>query len=384
VDDTGNTDEDTPVTVSVLTNDSDPEGLVLSVSAVGLPAYGSASTDGTTVTYTPINRTADYIAVFNYTVSDGKGVDTATVTVLAVADNDPPTAAGDAIAVNEGAKTANLHATLLSNDTDPDTDDSHDIVAVDTSATVGAVTFDDATDTLVYTASGFDSLAAGVIATDTFAYTMEDGGGGQATATVTVAVVGVDKDIYHVYLPFTARSYVSAPDLVVERIIATSDSIQLVIKNQGHVPVANEFWIDVYIDPDPIPTAVNQVWPYLCDEGLVWGITADALPLLPGDAITLTIGDVFYVPEYSSVSWPLATDTPVYAQVDSADITTTYGAVLETHEIAGETYNNISSTLSTADVTGLALPPANGTSRSSSLSGLPPRPYIPLSPSLPR
>ena len=372
------------MTVSVLTNDSDPEGLVLSVSAVGLPAYGSASTNGTTVTYTPVNRTADYTAVFAYTVSDGELADTATVSVSVSAENDPPTAASDEVAVNEDETTANLHATLLSNDTDPDTDDSHDIVAVNTNGTVGAVTFDDATDTLVYTASGFDSLAAGGIATDTFAYTMEDGGDSQATATVTVTVVGVDKDIFYVYLPFTARRYVSAPDLVVERVTATSDSIQLVIKNQGHAPVANEFWIDVYIDPDPIPTAVNQVWPYLCDEGLVWGITADALPLLPGDAITLTIGDIFYVPEYSSVSWPLAIDTPVYAQVDSADITTAYGAVLETHEITGGEYNNISSTFSTADVTGLASPPASGTSRPNSLGGLPLRPYIPLSPSLPR
>jgi hypothetical protein len=43
--------------------------------------------------------------------------------------------------------------------------------------------------------------------------------------------------------------------------------------------------------------------------------------------------------------------TPVYAQVDSVNSDTTYGGVLETHEILlGQPYNNITlSQLSTAD-----------------------------------
>jgi uncharacterized repeat protein (TIGR01451 family) len=57
---------------------------------VGTPDYGSVSTDGTTVTYTPTNRTASYDAVFTYTASDGSLSDTATVTVTVTADNDPP------------------------------------------------------------------------------------------------------------------------------------------------------------------------------------------------------------------------------------------------------------------------------------------------------
>jgi hypothetical protein len=38
---------------------------------------------------------------------------------------------------------------------------------------------------------------------------------------------------------------------------------------------------------------------------------------------------------------------PVYVQVDSRNAQTTYGGVLETHEIFGEAYNNISSAIST-------------------------------------
>jgi hypothetical protein len=120
-----------------------------------------------------------------------------------------------------------------------------------------------------------------------------------------------------------------------------------VIRNQGVAPVDDEFWVDVYIDPHTVPSAVNQAWPSLADQGLVWGVTADALPLLvPGGAITLTVSDAgydsYYWPSHSQVSWPLAADTPIYVQVDSANADTTYGGVLEIHEVTGAGYNNIS------------------------------------------
>jgi hypothetical protein len=61
-----------------------------------------------------------------------------------------------------------------------------------------------------------------------------------------------------------------------------------------------------------------------------------------GEELTLTNGDVYYWPEYSNFSGTLSPRTPVYVQVDSANADTTYGAVLESHEIVGGTYNNIS------------------------------------------
>jgi uncharacterized repeat protein (TIGR01451 family) len=87
VDDTAATDEDTPVIIGVLANDSDANGDALFVAAVGVPNYGSAIISGTAqVVYTPTNRPASYTAVFTYTASDGSLSDTATVTVAVTAD----------------------------------------------------------------------------------------------------------------------------------------------------------------------------------------------------------------------------------------------------------------------------------------------------------
>jgi len=156
-----------------------------------------------------------------------------------------------------------------------------------------------------------------------------------------------------VYLPLVFNGYQAlpaAPDLVVERITAAQDEVGLVVKNHGSVPVDDSFWVDVYIDPDPVPSAVNQVWSDLTDEGLVWGVTTS---IAPGEAITLTMGDPYYWEEYSVLSGDLSAGTWVYAQVDSANADTGYGAVVESHEIVGGPYNNISGVRLTSDTAGL-------------------------------
>jgi large repetitive protein len=102
--------------------------------------------------------------------------------------------------VNEDATTANLAASLLSNDSDPDTSDVIRITGV-TQGAKGSVVFNDggtpsnpADDTLTYTADGavLDALGAGESTTDTFSYTVSDGKGSTDTATVTVTINGVN------------------------------------------------------------------------------------------------------------------------------------------------------------------------------------------------
>ncbi len=96
VDDSLTTPADTPASVGVLGNDTDPDGDGLTVTGKTNGAHGTAScTAAGACTYTPA---ASYNGPdsFTYTISDGHGgTDTATVAVLvtAVADVTPPTCA---------------------------------------------------------------------------------------------------------------------------------------------------------------------------------------------------------------------------------------------------------------------------------------------------
>ena len=72
--------------------------------------------------------------------------------------------------------------------------------------------------------------------------------------------------------------------------------MQVVVRNQGSAPATEDFWVDVYVDADSASTVVNQPWPTLADQGLVWGVTVD---LAPGEVLTLTVGDVYYAAAYS-------------------------------------------------------------------------------------
>jgi hypothetical protein len=182
---------------------------------------------------------------------------------------------------------------------------------------------------------------------------------------------------FKIYLPLVARNSVAAPDLVVERVAVSGAMAQVVIKNQGNAAVVDEFWVDLYVNPNPVPTGVNQIWnDGRCTQGIVWGVTSSALPLKPSGTITLTYGDAYYQPTLSN--WgTIPVGTPIYAQADSANKNTTYGAVLETHEILGETYNNIlgpvPSTLAVAEDKSLSDLPSVGHGSCPISSGLPVR-----------
>jgi uncharacterized repeat protein (TIGR01451 family) len=162
--------------------------------------------------------------------------------------------------------------------------------------------------------------------------------------------------VLSIFLPLVSSAGVTAdgPDLVVQQITAGPSDVQVVVKNQGNAPVINGFYVDAYIDPSSPPSTVNQTWPDLCAEGLVWAVTPSALPLQPGQSIVLSVGGPYYSEVYSRIEWPLALGTPVYAQVDSYSPTTTYGAVLESHEIAGGAYNNIRGPVYTSATSGVA------------------------------
>jgi hypothetical protein len=121
--DTGSTSFGVPITLSLLANDSDPDGNTpLSITALTQPAagQGTVALSGTTaVVYTPpavVN--APLTTTFTYKAQDIKGlVSTAAATVtITVAPNQPPVAVADSIATLGVAVPINV----LANDTDPE------------------------------------------------------------------------------------------------------------------------------------------------------------------------------------------------------------------------------------------------------------------------
>jgi hypothetical protein len=171
---------------------------------------------------------------------------------------------------------------------------------------------------------------------------------------------------YVLFLPLVMRNQApvapAAPNLVVEQITVVDDALQVVIKNTGNAAVTESFWVDLYVNPAPVPTAVNQIWEGLAGYGSVWGVEGDVLPLDPGEALTLQVGGDYYWPELSRLPDNLAAGTTIYVQVDSANTETTYGAVFEGHERTGGVYDNISSLVLPGEVTVAAQSPESGSS----------------------
>jgi len=120
VDDPVTTDEDTAIAViTVLSNDTDPDGDTLTIDDFTQPAHGASGSNGDgTLTYTPdlnYNGTDN----FNYTISDGNGgIDTSTVNITVNPVNDPPAANDQTVTLNED-ETASI--TLTASDADGDT-----------------------------------------------------------------------------------------------------------------------------------------------------------------------------------------------------------------------------------------------------------------------
>jgi len=180
--------------------------------------------------------------------------------------------------------------------------------------------------------------------------------------------------LHKVYLPLVpkGRDLPPAPDLVVREVRVTAGAVEVVIANRGTRSVENPFWVDLYLDPDPAPAAVNETWPSVALQGMAWGVADDALPLEPGETLTLRYGDPFYAEAVSYVEWPIAPGTVVYVQVDSSG-DPAYGGVLENHEMAGWRYNNISEPVVVVAAVGEPPAPLTPLPEGRGMEGLPTR-----------
>jgi hypothetical protein len=180
------TAEDTPLGIApgaLLANDGDLDGDSLVVSSVGNGVGGTAVLVGGDVVFTP---TADFngLASFDYTISDGNGGSaTATVELTVSAANDAPVATADAgFSTAEDTPLSIAPGALLANDSDLDGDS---LVVSSVGNGVGGTAVLVGGDVVFTPTADFNGLAS-------FDYTISDGNGGSATATVELTLTAVN------------------------------------------------------------------------------------------------------------------------------------------------------------------------------------------------
>jgi len=173
------TPEDTPVSITVA--GSGRGGRPLTYSVVAGPSHGTLSGTEPNLIYSPA---ANFNGAdsFTFKVNDGNADSAeATVSITVTPVSDPPTAHDDGATIQEDAPIVTIN--VLANDTDPD--GRRLMIVGATQGANGSVTIN-ADGTLAYAPN------KNFCGTDTFNYTVSNGEGGAATATVSVVVEPVN------------------------------------------------------------------------------------------------------------------------------------------------------------------------------------------------
>jgi hypothetical protein len=218
-------DDSVPISPGVLANDSDVDGpLPLTASLVTAPVHGTVNFQANgDFSYTPH---PNYFGPdqFTYKVADGHGassIGTAFLTINPI--NDPPTAKNDTATTTEDGGAVSID--VLANDSfAPDAGESLTITAK-TDPTHGTVAIAADQMSLLYTP------AAHYNGPDSFTYTISDGNGGTATATVNVTVESVNDppDAVGDVLPGTEDAGAQTLDLLANDTFAPDAGESLVI-----------------------------------------------------------------------------------------------------------------------------------------------------------
>jgi hypothetical protein len=172
------TTEDTQTVIALA--GSDPDGDALTFAIVSAPQHGQLTGTAPNLFYTP---DANYSGAdaFTYSVSDPAFLSaTGTVTIAVLAVNDPPLPENDAFTRKPNASKTILLSVLLGNDMDPD-GDGLKITSVSSTSALGVPL-------TVSTSSVKYAPPSGMNIADSFVYTVTDGMGAIATATVTITV----------------------------------------------------------------------------------------------------------------------------------------------------------------------------------------------------
>jgi hypothetical protein len=185
VNDSASTNEDTPVIINVIANDTDADGTinVTTVNVTAQPGHGTAGVNPTTgeVTYTPASNYNGSDS-FTYTVKDNANATSngATVAITVNAVNDAPVAVNDSAGTNEDTS---VIINVTSNDTD--VDGSINVTTVNVTAQPGHGTagVNPTTGEVTYTP------ALNYNGSDSFTYTVKDNASAMSnSATVSITV----------------------------------------------------------------------------------------------------------------------------------------------------------------------------------------------------
>ena len=229
-DQTVNTDEDTPVAITLTADDVDGDPLTW---INGDPAHGTLTGTAPNLSYAP---DADWFGTdtFTFTVNDGTlDSNIATVTILVAPVNDAPVAVDDAYSMNANTALTVEAPGILENDIDIE-DDPLTVVLV-TDVAHGTLALE-ADGSFVYTPEvNFTGLV-------TFTYMANDGMYDSNIATVTIQVSGEFADL--------ALSMTASADTVL-----TGDTITYVLTVTNHGP---DEAIGVWLT-DTLPAGVTLV-----------------------------------------------------------------------------------------------------------------------------
>lgn len=212
-----------PTFGGLLTNDTDPRGLTLSVvpSSIVGPAHGTLTVQaGGGFTYLP---TTGFLGTdsFTYRVTNGQYISTpATVTISIVDTNHPPVAGNDSYAVNAGSVLTVAAGAILANDSDPD----RDLItaALVSSPASGTLVFTLGTGAFVFTP------APNMFGDVTFTYRVSDPFGltsAPATVTIHVNALPVARNDAYTVAEDTTLTVVAASGLLANDSDSNNDPI---------------------------------------------------------------------------------------------------------------------------------------------------------------
>ncbi len=195
-----------PATGNVLTNDTDADGDILTVSNPGnlpggfgtltLDADGSYSyaLDNGNATVQELGVGETLTETFTYSVADGQGgTATSTLTITITGTNDGPVANADAAVIAEDA--VPVTGNVLTNDTDIDGDALTVTTTGPQAGTYGSVTIaaDGSYSYALNSANPIiQALGVGETLTETFTYAISDGNGGTSSSTLTITITGTN------------------------------------------------------------------------------------------------------------------------------------------------------------------------------------------------